>query len=213
MLLPFEGMGVDTVWQLELPKAANPFDYRTIADVLLTDRVHRAGQRRVPASGWCASLDRRFSGDRTFSLRNQFPDAWYELNNPDTVETRPRGCGSVLPLTADDFPPHVEDLRHRAAVAVRRARGRARRRAGDHLAQRTPPAGRPSPPAEVTTTGGIVSTRRPAGAAWHVHSSGPDRRLGAALTRQRLVRSWFPDGLIEDLVLVLTLSGTTPEWR
>ena len=36
MLLPFEGMGVDTVWQLALPKAANPFDYRTIADVLLT---------------------------------------------------------------------------------------------------------------------------------------------------------------------------------
>ena len=36
MLFPFEGMGVDTVWQLALPKAANPFDYRTIADVLLT---------------------------------------------------------------------------------------------------------------------------------------------------------------------------------
>ena len=51
LLLPFEGMGVDTVWQLELPKAANPFDYRTIADVLLTDRVHRAGQPGLPPAG------------------------------------------------------------------------------------------------------------------------------------------------------------------
>ena len=36
ILLPFEGIGVDTVWRLELPRAANPFDYGTIADVLLT---------------------------------------------------------------------------------------------------------------------------------------------------------------------------------
>ena len=27
---------MDTVWRLELPRAANPFDYGTIADVLLT---------------------------------------------------------------------------------------------------------------------------------------------------------------------------------
>jgi hypothetical protein len=35
MLLPFEGNGVDTVWEFRMPKAANPFDYRTIADVQL----------------------------------------------------------------------------------------------------------------------------------------------------------------------------------
>ena len=29
-------MGVDTMWELQLPKAANPFDYRTIADVFFT---------------------------------------------------------------------------------------------------------------------------------------------------------------------------------
>ena len=36
MLLPFEGSGVDTTWELMLPPAANPFDFRTISDVLLT---------------------------------------------------------------------------------------------------------------------------------------------------------------------------------
>ena len=36
MLLPFEGMGVDTVWRLALPKPANPFDFRTVTDVLVT---------------------------------------------------------------------------------------------------------------------------------------------------------------------------------
>ena len=27
-----------------------------------------------------------------------------------------------------------------------------------------------------------------------------------------VVHTWFTDGRIEDIVLVLTLSGTTPEW-
>ena len=36
MLLPFEGLGVDTQWEFRLPKPANPFDYSTIADILIT---------------------------------------------------------------------------------------------------------------------------------------------------------------------------------
>ena len=36
LLLPFERTGADTVWRFDLPKAVNPFDYSTIADVLLT---------------------------------------------------------------------------------------------------------------------------------------------------------------------------------
>jgi hypothetical protein len=36
MLLPFEGNGVEGAWEFRMPKAANLFDYRTIADVLIT---------------------------------------------------------------------------------------------------------------------------------------------------------------------------------
>jgi hypothetical protein len=36
MLRPFEGSGVDTIWEFQMPRAANQFDYQTIADVLLT---------------------------------------------------------------------------------------------------------------------------------------------------------------------------------
>ena len=59
MLLPFEGSGVDTTWELQLPPAANPFDFSTIVDVLLTidytalvdddyrSQVDRAAQRQT----------------------------------------------------------------------------------------------------------------------------------------------------------------------
>ncbi|NOU13039.1 MAG: hypothetical protein HOO92_03580 [Methylococcaceae bacterium] len=108
MLLPFEGMGLDAVWQLELPKPANPFDYRTIADVLLTVEYTALSsydyRQRV-----LRNLDRSFSGDRAFSLRDQFSDAWYELNNPDQVEAS-RQMRVTLPFRRDDFPPHIESL-------------------------------------------------------------------------------------------------------
>ena len=36
MMLPFEGNGVATTWSLNLPPAANPFDFSSITDVMLT---------------------------------------------------------------------------------------------------------------------------------------------------------------------------------
>ena len=212
LLLPFEGMGVDTVWQLELPKAANPFDYRSIADVLLTVKYTALDsdeyrQRVVRA------LDRGFSGDRSFSLRNQFPDAWYELSNPDTVDDPARRMRAVLALSPEDFPPHIQDLRiGQLTVFVMRKDELAEELAITSLSH-TAAGGQTISAGEVRTTGGIVSTRRPAGAAWRAFvdiSPAGDWELGIA--DNALVRSWFSDGLIEDVVVVLTLSGTTPAW-
>jgi hypothetical protein len=46
------GMGVDPVWQLELPKAANPFNFNAVADVLLTIEYRAlASQHPVPRAG------------------------------------------------------------------------------------------------------------------------------------------------------------------
>jgi hypothetical protein len=36
MLYPFEGCGVGGTWELRMPKAANQFDYRSIANVLVS---------------------------------------------------------------------------------------------------------------------------------------------------------------------------------
>ena len=51
MLLPFEGLGVDTTWEFRMPRPANPFDYRAIADVLVTIVYTRVQQPRLPARG------------------------------------------------------------------------------------------------------------------------------------------------------------------
>jgi hypothetical protein len=202
---------VDNVWQLELPKAANPFDFNAIADVLLTIE-YTALDSQEYRQKVVRGLNRRFTGDRTFSLRNQFPDAWYELSNPDTVEDPAARMRAVFRLTDADLPPHVDDIAigQLTLLAVRK----------DMLADElvinslTQTAGGQSvAAAEVTTTGGVVSTRRPSGAPWRVFAGrAPAGDWEMRFPDDALVRSWFADGLIEDLVLVMTLSGTTPNW-
>ena len=208
MLLPFEGMGIDAVWQLSLPKAANPFDYQTIADVLLTveyTALDSPDYRRHVIE----SLDRGFDGDRSFSLRNQFPDAWYDLNNPDSVEPADR-MTAVLPLTADDFPPHIADLTitHITLFVVRD------KAAEDELtitSLRHTAADQVTAAGPVRTVGGIAGTRRPGAAPWEVFiGSVPAGDWQLHIEDTPVVRNLFTDGMVQDLVVVFALHGTTP---
>ena len=69
------------MWELQMPKAANPFDYRTIADVLFTveyTAMHSADYRQQVIK----QLPDRVSAERPLSLRDQFADEWYALHNP-----------------------------------------------------------------------------------------------------------------------------------
>jgi hypothetical protein len=74
-------------------------------------------------------------------------------------------------------------------------------------------ADQPVAAAAVRTVGGIVSTRRAGGAppvGLHRRRSRRDWEL--AIDGSAATRSWFADGLIQDVVLVLSLSGTLPAW-
>ena len=101
MLLPFEGNGVDATWEFRMPKAANQFDYRTIADVLITieyTALNSFDYRQQVIQ----TLNPNVSADRPFSFRNQLADQWYDLHNPDQTKdpmtvrfrTCPRGFPS-----------------------------------------------------------------------------------------------------------------------
>ena len=108
LVLPFEGIGVDGGWVFDMPRPANPFNYETIADVLVTIEytalssfAYREEVLRLPA------LRRRVSLERAFSLRQDFPDAWYDLHYPDLVDPPDRRMTVVLELTAQDFLPNL----------------------------------------------------------------------------------------------------------
>jgi hypothetical protein len=211
LLLPFEGMGVDAVWRLEMPKAANPFDFNQIADVLFTidyTALHSDEHReRV-----IRRLGREFNGDRVFSVRNNFPDAWYAVNNPDTVPDQAARMRITLPLTEDDFPPHLEDLAVADLTLFVMWRGQALKH---ELKIEALAHGQDLSTGPVTTTRAVVSTRRPAGDPWRPLIGAGKSPLGdweIRLPDDETVRSWFAGGLIEDVVLVMSLTATTPAW-
>ena len=112
---------MDTVWRLELPKAANPFDYASIADVLLTleyTALNSFDYRQQVIQ----TLDPELSVDRPFSFRQDFPDQWYELNNPDQTETP---MVARFETMRADFLPNVDDLTIQQLVQEMNGRSRS----------------------------------------------------------------------------------------
>jgi Tc toxin complex TcA C-terminal TcB-binding domain len=200
LLLPFESSGVDTTWELRLPPAANPLDFSSIVDVLFTVEYTALSEddyRRQVVTRLNADRDR--GADRVFSLAQDFPDAWYDLNNPADPTQRQ----VTLTLREFDFPLGIDNLAT-AAVAVRLV-GR------DPVPDTTLTLRRGPVGGDALTSGGIASTRRGA-AAW-VPLVGPspasDWQLGFGADADAL----FASGALEDVVLVVGWVGRSPAWE
>src|SRR5262249_55054148 len=102
----FEGLGVDTSWELTLPRASNPFDFRTIADVLITidyTALDSAEYRQRVIR----QLGDGYRAERPFSLREEFADAWYDLHHPPTAA---KSLVASFSVAADDFAPNVSGV-------------------------------------------------------------------------------------------------------
>jgi hypothetical protein len=210
MLLPFESMGVDTSWELQLPKAANPFDYRTISDVLFTveyTALHDFTYRQQVIQQWNDTL----SAERVFSLRDQFADQWYALHNPEQ-ETAPMTVS--FSLTPQNFPPNVMEPRiQQVLLAVARAEDRGFEIGNTQLL--FTPRGETVPVGGVVTgtTDGLISTRRGNAATWAaLIGKSPAGEWQLTLPDTEEMRNRFKQEEIDDLLLVLTYEGRTPGW-
>ncbi len=99
--LPFEGAGAVSTWVLELPSQFRPFDYDTIADVILhmrfTAREGGQGLRKAAEehlrefTKLPAAEDKAAPFVRLFSVRHEFPSAWAAFKNTPQTETTPGG--------------------------------------------------------------------------------------------------------------------------
>jgi len=202
LLLPFEGSGVDTVWELQLPRAANPFDYSSIVDVLITiDYTARYddGYRHQVVTR--LNADRERGADGVFSLARDFPDAWYDLNNP----ADPAARSVTLTLRDVDFPAGTEALTT-AAVAVQLSGA-----GPDPVPATTVSVHHGGAGGAATTTGGVASTRRGTAAAWTgLIGTTPVGDWQLALGED--ARALFESGTLDDVVLVVSWSGRSPAW-
>ncbi|SHF57240.1 hypothetical protein SAMN05443144_11063 [Fodinibius roseus] len=208
MMRPFEGRGVDTTWELEMPKAANAFDYSSIADVLLTieyTALHSDDYRRQVIQ----QLDQSVSSERSFSFSDNFPDQWYDLHNPDQTDAP---MAVQFDMRRQDFPPNFSGLEiQQVLLYFVRTGGSSFEVDVKHLhliAGETTTKG-----GNARTTEGIISTRRGNGAGWMpLIGRSPIGTWELALPNTTEVRDYFKTEEIEDILFVISYKGQTPPW-
>jgi hypothetical protein len=209
LLFPFEGQGVDTSWQLEMPRAANPFDYRTVADVLITidyTAQYSAGYRRQVIS----HLNRSLEAERPFHFRQEFADQWYDLHNPDPAEDF---ITVRFETRREDFPPHVDDLQIEHLLLFFSRTDDAGFEVDVESLQFTSADGNTRKAGRIQTVDGIISTRSLIGSEWKALTGHPP--LGEwelTLPNTSEVQEQFANEQIEDILFVITFKGITPEW-
>lgn len=105
--LPFEGAGVISKWNLELLGKPRPFDYDTIADVLLTVRyTARAGAPAATVSGEATSW-LKANAVRLFSIRHEFPSEWARFQR---AQVAPGQTATLaFELKDDHFPFRMQE--------------------------------------------------------------------------------------------------------
>ena len=156
-------------------------------------------------------LGRTVSADRPFSLRQQFPDQWYDLNNPEQTATP---MTVSFDTTHEDFPPNIEELmiNHIVCYLVRPDREPFSQSLTTNL-YFTPQGGTENG-GGASSTDGVFSTRRGNANDWlnKICNKVPEGTWRLALPNTQDVKDLFKTKEIEDILFVITYSGTAPEW-
>jgi hypothetical protein len=218
LLVPFEGIGVDTTWEFSMPKAANQFDYRSIADVLITIEYTALNSFDYHQEV-LQTLDSQVSADRAFSFRSQFADAWYDLHNPEPVEAY-RQMVVSFETKREDFPPNIEDLSISHIVLYFAHNGDVPFKPVEvtYLLLERKDGGGP-----LSSDGdGIISTRRANAAVWQNSKNSLIAKLPIGTWELSLnykdflkdqdIRERFKREEIEDILFVITYTGRTSKW-
>jgi hypothetical protein len=215
LFLPFENLGVDTVWEFTMPQAANPLDYTTIADVLLTldyTALDSADYRAQVVR----QLDSTVSADRAYSFRQEFADAWYELNNPNQSSTP---MIVQLTTTTDDFPPNLSDLQIQQLLLYFVPKDGASFQISVKNFQFTPTTSQIAIDVGAAgPTSATISTRRGNAANWvQLIGQSPFGQWQLALPDDNpkdpnAPRNLIASSQITDILFVISYSGTTAAW-
>jgi hypothetical protein len=210
MLLPFEGMGVDTDWQFQMPRAANPFDFDSIADVLITvdyTALHDVNYRNQVIQ----RLDRRVSANRTFSLRDHFPDEWYALSNPAPDAT---ALVAQFRLDRKHFPPNIDGLKVENLMLYVSGLAQQTLTQPFVVCIRLLPSSNPNDGVVVDiASNGVADSRAGSPGAWSgIVGKSPVSEWELSVASNTDVQDLFRNGHIKDIVLNITYGGMLPEW-
>jgi hypothetical protein len=161
-------------------------------------------------------VDSSLSANRAYSFKQQFPDAWYSLNNASQSATP---FSVQFQSQASDFPPNLANLRIAQLLLYFIPADAASFQLQPTL-YFTPPGGRGSfggaagastdpnlPPVYV------FSTRRANATAWvPILGSGVTGKWTLSLPNTTATANIFQNAQLQDILFVITYRGQTPAW-
>jgi len=107
LLNPFEGIGLESRWELKMPHFSNLLDFNDVSDIMISIEYTAMDsfQYRYQV---LQELDNSLGFNRAFSLRNDYPDQWYELAN---IEEEQGVFFVKFKLDRQQFPEGLENIR------------------------------------------------------------------------------------------------------
>jgi hypothetical protein len=209
LLKPFQSLGVDTHWELRMPRAANPIDPSTIADVLVTIE-YTALDSFDYRQQVIQALRPTISANRPFSFRHQFADQWYDLNNPEQTAT---AMTVSFKTVREDFPSNLENLRIQQIILYfARATGKTFEVPVTAL-RFSEQGGDGSVGGGAVSIDGMINTLNGNGSSWAaMQGKSPVGQWELVLPDLEEMKNRFKNSEIEDILFVITYSGRTPDW-
>jgi hypothetical protein len=212
LLLPFEGLGVDTSWEFQMPKAANFINYDAIADVLITIE-YTALSDAVYRNQVVQQLNRDFAADRAFSFQQQFSDSWYDLHNPEQIEPAKR-FRAEFSTANTDFPLNLSSLKISNLVVYFVPND------GEVINVTTAglrfvPEGSTSSPlgGDAASDRGLLSIRSGSASSWtNCVGMEPFGKWTLDLSRDPALQSLIAADKVRDILFVVSYTGQTPAW-
>jgi hypothetical protein len=208
-LNPFESIGADTFWDFSLPKAANFFDYSTIADVLFTID-YTSLDSSIYRSTVIQSLDKNFEAARPYSFRDQLSDQWYELSN---------STGDSMSVSFDtlrtDFPVNLEQVTVKGITLyfAQNSSEEPMNIVGEGVTLSSSPSdnSKKSSGMEYVKKDNIISTSSGDATSWNAMLTQPVSGTWT-LTLPKNILKAIREEKIADMLFVIYYEGRTPEW-
>ena len=212
LMLPFEGLGVETSWEFQMPKAANFINYDSIADVLITIQ-YTALSDSIYRDQVIQQLNRTFTADRAFSFQQLLSDQWYDLHNPEQVEAAKR-FRAEFSTAETDFPLNLESLKISNLIVYFVPEDGKVVKAGNVGLQFVPKGAASNVPplgGNASSLRGLLSTRSGSASSWkNCVGVEPFGKWTLDLSQDTELQTQLAADKVRDILFVVSYSGRTP---
>ncbi len=210
MLLPFEGMGVDTNWEFRLPKAGNQFDFSTITDILFS-MDYTSLYSPIYYQQVVSQLDQRFLADHVLSIKHQLPDVWYHLHNRN--DNAP--IQMEFEVTRSSFPPNLDNIHIRELLLYISGEVKEVIDKTKVTLSFTVNDTASAIHGDATPINQTINTLKGNGGGWESFKNGNRNPFGKwtfEFEDTPEVRNLLKDNKLNDILFVISYSGDTPPW-